>query len=126
MSTFLLTSLSVARLTFRICHRYDDVIVDYRINFLTLITFLSTLCRRQFHWYLANFRFCHHYDDVRFSPFQIAVEKRKRMSSRRVESDFHETQFLFSEGDIRESDADQLLSQPVVGKFVIPRSNRPL
>ena len=46
------------------------------------------------------------------------------MSSRRVESGFqsgHETQFLFSEGDIRESDDDPLLSQPVVGKFVIPR-----
>ena len=46
----MLKSPSLAWLTFRICHRYDDVIVDYRINFLTLITFLSTLCRRQFRW----------------------------------------------------------------------------
>ena len=45
------------------------------------------------------------------------------MSSRRVEFGFqsgHETQFFFSEGDIRESDADSLLSQLVVGKFGIP------
>ena len=42
----------------------------------------------------------------------------------RVESGFQsgtETQFLFSEGDIRESDADALTSQPTAGKFVIPR-----
>ena len=34
----------------------------------------------------------------------------------------HETQYLFSEGDIRESDADPLVSQPNVGKFIIPLS----
>ena len=36
----------------------------------------------------------------------------------------HETQYLFSEGDIRESDADPLFSQPAVGKFIIPQSIR--
>ena len=58
------------------------------------------------------------------SPFQIAVEKRKKMSSRRVESGFqsgHETQFLFSEADIRESDADPD-SRPALGKSLIPLS----
>ena len=34
----------------------------------------------------------------------------------------HETQYLVSEGDIRESDADPLVSQPNVGKFIIPLS----
>ena len=34
----------------------------------------------------------------------------------------HETQYLFLEGDIHESDADPLFSQSAVGKFVIPRS----
>ena len=46
-------------------------------------------------------------------------------SSRRIESGFqsgHDTQFLFSEGDIRESVADASTSQPVAGKFVIPQS----
>ena len=46
-------------------------------------------------------------------------------SSRRVEPGFrsgNETQFLFSERDIRQSDADALISQPTASKFVIPRS----
>ena len=40
----------------------------------------------------TNFMFCHRYDDVNLvvvsisSPFQIAVERKKKMLSRRVES----------------------------------------
>ena len=30
----------------------------------------------------------------------------------------HETQYLFSDGDVRESYADALTVQPVVGKFI--------
>ena len=48
--------------------------------------------------------------------------KKKRMSSRRVESGFqsgHETQFVFSEGDIHESDAD-LDRRPALGRIFIP------
>ena len=46
-------------------------------------------------------------------------------SPRRVESGFqsgHETQFLFSEADIRESDADPSTVQPIAGRFVINQS----
>ena len=32
------------------------------------------------------------------------------------------TQYLYSEGDIRESDGDALTARATVGKFVIPRS----
>ena len=34
----------------------------------------------------------------------------------------HETQYFFSEGDIRESDADPFTAKQAVGKFVIPQS----
>ena len=50
--------------------------------------------------------------------------KKKRMSSRRVESGFqsgHETQFVFSEGDIHESDAD-LDRRPALGRILFPLS----
>ena len=79
---------------------------------------------------ITNFMFCHCYDDVNVvvvsisPPFQIAVERKKEMSSRRVESGFqsgHETQFLFSERDIRESDADPD-SRPGIGKSLFPLS----
>ena len=33
----------------------------------------------------------------------------------------HETQFVFSDGDVRASDTD-LIRQPAPGEFVIPRS----
>ena len=59
-----------------------------------------------------------------FPLFQIAIERKKKMSSRRVESGFqsgHETQFLFSEGDIRESDADPD-SRPALGISLLPLS----
>ena len=42
---------------------------------------------------------------------------------RRVESGFqsgYDTQFLFTEADIRESDADPSTVQPNAGKFVVP------
>ena len=48
------------------------------------------------------------------------------MASHRADPGFHQsgndTQFLFSEGDVRESDADALAVQPVAGRFIIPRS----
>ena len=74
--------------------------------------------------------FCHRYDDINLvvvsisPPFQIAVERKKKMLSRRVQSGFqsgHETQFVFSEGDIQESDVDPG-SRPALGKslFLLP------
>ena len=59
------------------------------------------------------------------SFFRLPLLKRKMSSPRRAESGFqsgHETQFLFSEADIRESDADPSTVQPIAGKFAIPRS----
>ena len=79
---------------------------------------------------VTNFMFCHRYDDINLvvvsfsSPLQIAVERKKRMSSRRVESGFqsgHETQFVFSEGDIHQSDVDPG-SRPALGKSLFPLS----
>ena len=46
-------------------------------------------------------------------------------TSRRADSGFqsgHDTQFIFSEGDIRNSDADPSSSQAVAGEFVIAQS----
>ena len=74
--------------------------------------------------------FCHRSDDFNLvvvsisPPFQIAVEGKKKMSSRRVEFGFqsgHETQFVFSDGDIQESDVDPS-SRPALGKFLFPLS----
>ena len=46
------------------------------------------------------------------------------MASHRADPWFHQsgndTQFLFSEGDVRESDADALAVQPAAGRFIIP------
>ena len=56
------------------------------------------------------------------SLFQIAVEKRKKMLSRRVGSGFQsgqETQFLFSEKDVRDSETD-FIDQSTLGKQLIP------
>ena len=79
---------------------------------------------------ITTFMFCHRYDDINLvvvsvsPPFRIAVERKKRMSSRQDESGFqsgHETQFLFSEGDIQESDVDPG-SRPALGKSLFPLS----
>ena len=59
-----------------------------------------------------------------FLLFRLLLKK-QMSSPRRVESGFqsgHETQFLFSEADIRESDADPSTVQPNAGKFVVPQS----
>ena len=59
-----------------------------------------------------------------FLLFRLLL-KNQMSSPRRVESGFqsgHETQFLFSEADIRESDADPSTVQPNAGKFVVPQS----
>ena len=34
----------------------------------------------------------------------------------------HETQYLYSEGGVRESDGDALNARAIVGKLIIPRS----
>ena len=79
---------------------------------------------------ISQLLFCHRYDDVNLvvvsslSSFEIAVEK-PNVVSRRVESGFqsgYDTQFLFTEADIRESDADPSAVQPNAGKFVVPQS----
>ena len=110
--------------------RYDDVILDYRINFLILITFFVDVLLTSISLVVTNFMFCHRYDDINLvvsisPPFQIAVERKKKMSSRRVESGFqsggHETQFVFSDGDIQESDVDPG-SRPALGKSLFPLS----
>ena len=49
----------------------------------------------------------------------------KNQMSSRVESGFqsgHETQFVVSDADIRESDADPPVVRPSAGKFVVPQS----
>ena len=46
-------------------------------------------------------------------------------SSRRIDSGVqsgNDTQYLFSEGDVQESDADRSAVPPVAGKFTIPCS----
>ena len=57
--------------------------------------------------------------------FSRLLLKKQMSSPRSVENGFqsgHETQFLFSEADIRESDADPSTVQPNAGKFVVPQS----
>ena len=59
-----------------------------------------------------------------FLLFRLLL-KNQMSFPRRVESGFqsgYDTQFLFTEADIRESDADPSTVQPNAGKFVVPQS----
>ena len=59
-----------------------------------------------------------------FLIFRLLL-KNQMSSPRRVESGFqsgHETQFVVSDADIRESDADPPVVRPNAGKFVVPQS----
>ena len=56
-----------------------------------------------------------------FLLFRLLL-KNQMSSPRRGFQSGHETQFLFSEADIRESDADPPTVQPNAGKFVVPQS----
>ena len=81
---------------------------------------MSTLCRLRFRWLLANFGFCHRYDDVIFGfVFRLSLWK---MTSPRVDlgaQSGNETQYVFSEGDVHPSDADNV-GLAAAGEFIIP------
>ena len=75
---------------------------------------------------VTNFMFCHRYDDINLVvvsisfPFQIAVERKKRMPSRRVESGFqsgHETQFSSPKGIFRKVMLIPAVDQPLVNLY---------
>ena len=86
-----------------------------------------TLCQRQFRWWLANFKFCHCYNDIDFGCclhlrvcFQIA--SLEKMTSPHVDlgaQSGNETQYVFSEGDVHPSDADNV-GLAAEGEFIIP------
>ena len=108
----MLTSISLVFNQLLSLSRYDDDLVDYENNFSTLITFLSTLCRRQFQCYFH----------LEFLLFRFPAVMHLNPTSSRVDPGVqsgHETQFLFSEGDVRDSDAD-LIKQSALGKQFIP------
>ena len=110
--------------SFDFCHRYDDVIIDYRINVLIPITFFVdvmltsislvtsqllgfvTVIVTSVSFAVLTFILC--FSDCCFVMF----------SYRRVDPGVqsgNKTQIFYSEGDVRVSDADNLEFQPVAG-----------
>ena len=55
--------IPLARLTL-FCHRYDDVIIDYRINFFNPINLFVDVKPTSISLAITNFMFCHRYDDL--------------------------------------------------------------
>ena len=70
----------------------------------------------------ANFGFCHRFDDVRFCcVFQNSLHvmfRARRLAELGAQSG-NEIQFVFSETDVRQSDADES-RRLLFGKLIVP------